>query len=223
MVPIWPATTGTGNGEGAYFGVDNVSLQPETTVNVAFRYVSTGTGGGDGRSWQVDNIVLRGNPASLLSEVFEGETLADSSFTAVSVASNYDWTIEEHAEQTGVFMNSYGADASCDDWLISSMINLSEGDNAELIFDLYRKYDGPELQVMISTDYSGTGDPAAATWTSTSIPHGDIDDAWKTITVDLAQYSGPIHVAFRYTSTGTGAGGGARLGVDNINVVRGLP
>jgi len=216
-------STGAANGEGAYLGVDNVSLQPETTVNVAFRYVSTGTGGGDGRAWQVDNIVLRGNPANLFNEAFEGATVADSSFTAVSVASNYDWVIEERADQTGVLINSYSADAACDDWLISPVINLSEGDNAELIFDLYRKYDGPELQVMISTDYSGSGDPTPATWAATSIPHGDIDDSWKTITVDLAQYSGPIHVAFRYTSTGTGGGDGARIGVDNVNVVRGMP
>ena len=214
-------SVGTANGEGAYLGVDNVSLEPDTAVNVAFRYASTGTGGGDGRAWQVDNIILRGNPATILNEAFEGESLADSSFTAVSVAGNYDWALEERAEQTGAIMNSYGADAACDDWLISPAIALAQGDNAALIFELYRKYDGPELQVEVSTDYSGAGDPTAATWTSTSIPHGDIDDAWKSVTVDLAQYSGTVYVAFHYTSTGTGGGDGARLGVDNITVVRG--
>ena len=39
---------------------------------------------------------------------------------------------------------------------------------AELVFDHYRKYDGPALQVMVSTDYDGGGDPtdATATWDS---------------------------------------------------------
>jgi PKD repeat protein len=214
-------STGTGPGDGARLGVDDVVIQP-TTVHVAFRYVSTGTGGGDGRVWEVDNVQVRGKRYTFGEEDFNEDLISDTTYTAYSAASDADWIIEERAGQKGAIANGYGADGPSDDWLISPAMQIAPTECAELVFDHYRKYDGPALQVMISTNYDGSGDPtdAAYTWDSVTIAHDDINDAWATRTVDLCSYSGTVYVAFRYTSTGTGPGDGARIGVDNVQVVR---
>ena len=212
-------STGTGSGDGARLGVDDVVVQP-TTVNVAFHYVSTGTGGGDGRVWEVDNFEFRGDRVTFGSEDFNGDIISDTSYTSISAASTADWVIEERGGQKGAIANGYGADGASDDWLVSPAVVLPAGECAELVFDHYRKYDGPALQVMVSTDYDGGGDPSTANWDAYEIAHDDIDDSWATRTVDLCGYSGTVYVAFRYTSTGTGSGDGARIGVDNAMIVR---
>ncbi|WP_419660788.1 hypothetical protein Dvar_11950 [Desulfosarcina variabilis str. Montpellier] len=214
-------TTGTASGDGARLGVDDVVIQP-TTARVAFHYISTGTAGGDGRVWEVDNIELRGSRVSYAAEDFNEDLISDTTFTSYSSASSADWIIEERADQKGAIANGYGADGPSDDWLISPAMLLAPGECAELVFDHYRRYDGPALQVMVSTNYDGSSDPtdAAFTWDSYTIAHDDIDDSWATRTLDLCDYSGTVYVAFRYTSTGTGSGDGARIGVDNVQVVR---
>lgn len=213
-------STGTGPGEGARLGVDDVVIQP-TQVHIAFHYTSTGTGGGDGRVWEVDNVEFRGNRVTFAAEDFNEDLIADTTFTAFSAGSNADWGIEERGGRKGAIVNGYGADGPSDDWLISPAMLIAPTECVELVFDHYRKYDGPVLQVMVSTDHDGSSDPSAATWDSYAIPHDDLDDSWATRTVNLCSYSGTVYVAFRYTSTGTGPGDGARIGVDNVMVVRG--
>jgi PKD repeat protein len=213
-------TTGTGSGDGARIGVDDVVIQP-TKARVAFHYISTGTGGGDGRVWEVDNFEFRANQVSYLSEDFDQDLITASSFTVYSVASDADWILQEQAGQQGAVANGYGADGASDDWLISPAMLLAASECSELTFDFYHKYGGPELQVMISTDYDGASDPTSFTWDAVTVEFdADYYDDWKPVTVDLCDYAGTVYVAFRYTSTGTGSGEGARIGVDNVQVVR---
>ncbi|MDZ8118170.1 choice-of-anchor J domain-containing protein [Pontiella agarivorans] len=213
-------TTGTGSGGGARIGVDNVKVESESeNVRVAFLYTSTGTGGGQSRVWEVDNIVLRANAHTYMSEDFDdADTLGDSSFTANSLLSNADWGLDTEAEQKGAFANGYGADTNSIDWLVGPTVKLEAGANAELQFDVFSKYGGPSLEVMVTTDYPV--DVTNGTWQATEIDTGDLYDAWTSASVDLSSYLGPVTVAFRYTTTGTGPGDGRLLGVDNIRIVR---
>ncbi len=214
-------STGTGGGEGARLGVDDVTIQP-TSGTVAFRYVSTGTGGGDGRAWQMDNFEFRGGRVTFAEEDFDEPILGETTFAAFSAASGADWVIEERAGRQGAIANGFGADGPSDDWLIAQTLSVAPAECLELTFDHYRQFDGPPLEVMVSTDYDGVGDPTAGdfTWDSIPAPHDDISDEWASRTVDLCGYSGSVTVAFRYTSTGTGPGDGARLGVDNVQIAR---
>jgi PKD repeat protein len=214
-------STGGDPGDGARLGVDDVVIQP-IAVHVAFRYLSTGTSGGDGRIWEVDNVQFRGKRYTFAEEDFNADLIADASFTAYSAASSADWGIEVNAGQQGAFANGYGVDTPSDDWLISPAMHIAPTECTELVFDHYRRYDGPPLKVMISTNYDGTGDPTdtSFTWDEVTIPHDDLDDSWATRTIDLCSYSGTVYLAFRYTSEGGDPGDGARLGVDNVMVVR---
>ena len=214
-------TTGTGGGDGARLGVDNISVYPNSKeVYVAFHYIS-GTESGEAGKWIVDNFEFRAYPYAFFSEEFDVDITDESGFLVYSSASNKDWAIEERADQKGAFMNGYGADEPSEDWLVSPEITITKNDKAALVFDLYRKYDGPELEVMFSDNYSGKGDPNSADWVSYPIDHSDLDDSWKTVSIDLSAYSGTGYVAFRYTSTGVGPGDGGRLGIDNVAVIRG--
>lgn len=214
-------STGTASGHGSLIGVDDVVIQP-TAARVAFRYLSTGTGGGHGRVWEVDNFEFRGSRVTYAVEDFNQEKISDTVFTSYSAASSADWIIEERAGQKGAVANGFGADGPSDDWLISPALLLAPEECAELVFDHYRNYDGPQLQVMVSSDYDGSSDPTdpSFTWDAYAIGHSDIKNIWAARTVDLCSYSGRVFVAFRYTSTGTGPGEGARMGVDNVMVAR---
>jgi len=195
-------------------------------VYFAFHYVSTGTGGGDGRVWEVDNFTVRGNysGAQVAGADFDSGSIP-AEWTAWSSSSNADWHVENRADESGAIMNGFGADELSDDWLISPATSLAEGDNAAVMFDYYRKYDGPPLQVLVSTNYVAGQDPASADWDEViaGLEFPDIWDEWSPIgPLSLEGYAGTVHVAIRYTSVGTGPGEGARLGVDNIRIVKNL-
>jgi len=196
--------------------VDISGIEGEN-VRFAFQYVSTGTGGGDGRAWQLDNITVRGQyaPPALVGSSLEGGLPTD--WRTVSVASNQDWSAGTRAEQPGMFANGFGADAASEDWLIMPTADIAADDNAALVFDFYQKYGGPDLSVMVSTDYSG--DVQAANWTDMNVQVPDLDDTWMTIgPIGLDGLTGDVTLAFLYTSVGTEGGDGAYQGVANAYI-----
>lgn len=96
-------------------------------------------------------------------------------------------------------------------WLISPAMNLSTAVQPSLNFRSAKNFNGPALELLISTDYNGTSDPTtqgiwvdisgSVTWSAGSFswtPSGD---------VDLSTYNGngSVYIAFKYTST-TSAG-----------------
>ena len=201
----------------------DLSLIDEDQVRFAFQYASTGTGGGDGRIWQIDNLTMRGN---YRGAVVVGSDLAagvPSQWTNYSAASDADWEAGTQLDIPGVFANGFGADGASEDWLIVEGSTLTAEDQATLVFDFYQKYSGPELAVMVSTNYTDGADPATATWTNLNVQLPGLHEAWQTIgPISLAGYQGTVHVAFLYTSSGSGPGEGARQGVANVQVLRNL-
>lgn len=194
-------------------------------VTVAFLYTSTGTGPGDGAYQGVANASINKQLKGVFQErVVWTEGFEDVStlgtFTAYSVASNADWVVENRADNLGAIANGFGADAASDDWLISPAFSILDWQNAQLTFDVYTKYGGPELEVYVSNDYAGEGSPSDANWTQIEFDQsGEVADTWNSYQVDISSFTGTAHVAFRYLSTGTGGGEGRRLGVDNPTLI----
>ena len=213
-------STGSYTFEASELNMANIAAD---TVHFAFHYVSTGTGGGDGRIWQVDNITLRGNyrGAELV-----GSDLANgipAEWTNHSAASSANWAQGEKLEVGGAFINGFGADAASNDWLIMPATAVAAEDKATLVFDYYQKYGGPALQIKVSTNYTDGADPTTADWTDLNIQMPDNHDAWQAIgPIDLTGMVGNVSVAFVYTSTGTGPGDGASMGIANVQVLRNL-
>jgi len=199
----------------------------EGKVHIAFVYTSTGGGSGDAAAIGIGNArivkALAGvkQQRELLSEGFDAIG-ALGSFSAYSRSSNADWIVETRKEQQGAVANGFGADEISDDWLISPALTILNWQNALAEFEIYTNYGGPALEILISNNYSGGGDPLAegVTWEPLAVDQsGEESDAWNSYSVSIAQYTGTAYIAFRYTTTGTGSGEGRRLGVDNFKVL----
>jgi endonuclease/exonuclease/phosphatase family metal-dependent hydrolase len=145
-----------------------------------------------------------------------------ASFSSYSVTGDQVWGCTDFGRASkGMRMNGFGSSAVLnEDWLISPLVTLDA--NASLSFYSQFSFAGNALQLKISSDYSGSGDPNLATWTtlnggfpsvavaSTSTSLAD----WTLSNVDLSAYTGNFYVAFFYTSTASAA---ARWTIDEIN------
>ncbi len=106
-----------------------------------------------------------------------------------------------------------------EDWLISPSYNLTGTSFPLLSFWSRTAFTGASLQLKVSTNYSGTGDPNLATWTTVNgkFP-SQISDIWKlSENINLSDYkSANTYFAFVYHST---TEDGARWTLDDITVV----
>ncbi|MCB0511471.1 MAG: choice-of-anchor J domain-containing protein [Bacteroidetes bacterium] len=89
-------------------------------------------------------------------------------------------------------------------WLITPAINFDASTNEELNFRRYVGFASGtiKMEVLYSTNYSGSGDPSAATWTlivdDAPLATSGFSDAGP---ISLSTISGTaVHIAFRYTS-----------------------
>ena len=87
-------------------------------------------------------------------------------FTPYSVAGEQEWHHGEYQGTTYANMNGYadGASNENEDWLVSPAISSQGNQDALLSFRTAMKFDGDPLQVKVSVDYDGQGDPAGAEW-----------------------------------------------------------
>lgn len=106
-----------------------------------------------------------------------------------------------------------------EDWLISNAIAVPAGNSATLSFDNVKRYNGPDIEVYYTTDY--TGDVSTTSWTQLS-PALDTDTGnWNSWTssgdLDVSSaLEGNLYVAFKYVSSTSGA---ATFEIDNVKVV----
>ncbi|MEY2999859.1 MAG: hypothetical protein RL648_73 [Verrucomicrobiota bacterium] len=191
------------------------------SIHVAFQYTSTGPASGEGATIQVHEFLVQVTAIQtevnvVFTEDFQ-ESLGD--FQVISVASNKDWAAGNYQGEGYAGINGFGGDTASDDWLISPAIDLSNGNAPVLTFSTARNFGGPALQVLASGDYDGVN-PAAATWTPLSAA---LSESGYTVVesgdIDLSAYvGGTVHIAFRYTSDGGGAGQGAVYQINYVTV-----
>ncbi len=148
---------------------------------------------------------------------------ADPGWTIYSAASNKNWYY--NASYNDMAVTASGADVACDDYLISPAINLAGVANPLFSFMSWTNYtDGGlsnPLEIMISTNYSGTGDPSLATWTNltATLPAANSATYTSSGDISLAAYSGQtVYIAFRYRSSGTTSGSYSAWKIDDFKV-----
>jgi hypothetical protein len=167
---------------------------------------------------------------TLASVDFSDDQLAP--MTAYSVASGNDWATGSDGDPPNApyaIMSGFGADEPSNDWLISPALNFNSAQNETLRFINAKGFDDSGrrgLQVKVSTDYDGSGNPENFTWTDVSdqvtFSEGDFNFV-NSGAVDLSGFEGSeVYVAFQYRSSGTSGGQAADWQVDNI-VVSGQP
>lgn len=121
----------------------------------------------------------------------------------------------------GVQINGYAnsTNNTNEDWLISPAYDLT-ANYTYALFSFWSRvaFSGPALQLKVSTNYSGTGNPNATGVTWTELPvQFPTQDAWvQTANIDLSTYKGQrVYMAFVYTSS---TEDGARWTLDDITL-----
>ena len=123
-----------------------------------------------------------------------------------SVASDRDWICGSGY----MSINGYNADEASNDWLISPAFDFTQSQLEALTFDTWTRYTDsgtpwPQLSVMYSTDYSGSGDPTLATWTDlTGITFSPENSQTWTPSgeIDVSGINGArVYFAFQYISS----------------------
>jgi hypothetical protein len=136
--------------------------------------------------------------------------------------SNKNWTWD--ASYSVMVANGYGGDVPCEAWLVSPAIDLSGVSQPILTFKTWTKYTdnglANPLEVYISTNYSGSGDPTVATWTTLQCALSPANSGVWTSSgdVDLSAYNQPVYIAYRYRSSGVTSSTASKWEVDTFKV-----
>lgn len=179
------------------------------------------------------DVNMDANPRTLtvlLNEDFGTATLsapiAINGWSTIAIDGTKMWVAKEYPTNSGAKyaeMSAYSSgQASNIAWLVSPAINLSAGGVNYLSFDTEFAYwaAGTTLEAFVSTDYDGTN-MGTATWNPISAriaTSSDGQNKWiNSGKVDLSAYTGNVHVAFKYTGSGTG-GQTTTFRVDNVMV-----
>ena len=150
-------------------------------------------------------------------------TCPPSGWLIYSVASDRDWT----CGYGNMSVNGYGGDVASDDWLISPAFDFEQTDLETLTFETWTRYTDsgepwPQISVMYSTDYNGSGDPTTATWTELTDAIFSPEDSQQWTSsgeVDVSNVSGTqVYFAFRYVSSGTGSSSSSSWRMDNFEL-----
>lgn len=163
--------------------------------------------------------------AQYLTKDFEDSVLTSGGWTTQVPVDTTDWYVTNYqgGSKYAQISNYNGSNnVASEAWLISPSIDLSSSTSPVLAFETVMKWSGPAIEVLVSTDYSGTGAPSAATWTDiTSGATLDVNDqAWGSPTpsgeVSLSSYmTSSVYIAFKYTGS---TNDGSTWQVDNIEV-----
>jgi hypothetical protein len=106
--------------------------------------------------------------------------------------------------------------------ILKNPIAIAPGADVEIVFEAFSAFPGPgTVSVKWSKDYTGSGDPLAATWTTLSsldsqFPLPD-SKAWTPVTGSFTNISGTaVYIAFVWTG-GTAAASTA-YDIDNLTI-----
>ncbi len=120
----------------------------------------------------------------------------------------------------GVDINGYSSGAvENEDWLITPPLAISGLASPVLSFYSRGEFTGPTLQILLSTDYNGYGNPNSATWTDLQASFAPLTNTWTlTDGINLSAYkpASRFYLAFKYTSSPDL--GAARWTLDDINI-----
>jgi hypothetical protein len=163
-------------------------------------------------------------PILVHNKNFDDQSLNSGGWTdtLISGVPSCAWGIYAAANSAAKISNN--PNLACESWLISPAIDLTGANNASIDFRNTIRYDvGPQLQLLVSTNYTGIGDPNLASWTDiTNSATWDVDDSsWNFVSsgsVDLSAFAqANVYVAFKFMGTNTTS---VTWEVDEINVFK---
>lgn len=154
----------------------------------------------------------------------DGTVLDLANWTNFAEAGTRKWGEEVFSGNGYAEFSAFGSgNATNKAWLISPAINVDQYDNDFMSFKVAQHHldvdaAGNSLEVLISTDFDGTN-VLAATWTPVTANIPKKAATWYEFapsSVDLSGYTGTIHVAFKFTGSGTDTTLDGAFQVDDI-------
>lgn len=166
-------------------------------------------------------IIKNFNDGSLTSGGWTTQLVTGPTFTAWNIFSS-----SNSAAKISCYNATTMSGEISEAWLISPTLNLLSSTSPSINFrNVIRFGSTPQLKVMISVNYNGTGNPNTATWVDvTNQATWDTDvSSWSTWTnsgdINLTPYiSGNTHVAFQYI--GINAAGVSTWEIDDIKILK---
>ncbi len=150
---------------------------------------------------------------------FSDNNLTSGGWANINVTGNVNWEISSYGNPApcATISNYNGSHTACETWYVSPAIDLSSSTAPVLNFDNAYNYSGTPLQILISTDYDGNGDPSSATWTQLTGTLSSGSFTWvNSGDIDISSYKqNGIHIAFKYTGT---TSDGSTWEIDNIEI-----
>jgi len=149
----------------------------------------------------------RCNTNAIMDEGFDNL----NNWNVVSVSGDQKWAIGQFGKpKPCAVMSGFASSTNFanEDWLISKAISLNGFTTITMTFETAAKYTGNPLELFVSTDYTGSGAPSAATWTPLSATYDQSNNFVFTGSgnINLSAYSNKtVYIAFKYTSTASAA------------------
>lgn len=175
---------------------------------IAFKFVGSAT---ESTSYRLDDIKVGtgGGGGGGTNPVYTEEFASSlGAYTGITVVGTQVW---EHATYDGgcAKMSGYsGSSFENEDWLISPAYDLTESTNSVLNVRQAAGYindDWSQIKILISTNYTDSGDPNSATWvevTAPNMPTGTNFTFVDSGDINLSDWDGEtIYVGFKYVST----------------------
>ena len=190
--------SGLSTGTSYYIEIDNGAFKDLANNNFA------GITGNSTWSFTTSNIISTIFSANFNTCATGSPGTVTDGFTRFSVSGPHVWDCttfgrSANGMQINGYDNSIPSNVANVDWLISPALNLSSTTYPLLSFWSRTKFNGGPLQLKISTDYSGSGNPNLATWTDLNgkFPN-QTSDVWTlSNNINLAAFKQPsVYVAF---------------------------
>ena len=146
-------------------------------------------------------------PGIIAFKNFDDGSISSGGWSEIMVTGTTAW----ETTSAGGAPNDYAAisnwngsaNIATENWLISPAFSLVGSTSPTLSFINAKNYSGPVLEIKISTDYGGTGNPNLASWTNLTANLSSGSWSWVSSgNISLSSYLQPnVHVAFKYTGS----------------------
>lgn len=157
-----------------------------------------------------------GSSTGYLNETFEslaGDAPIDNlaGWKNISEKGTQKWIADNYSNKSAVMSAYSTSQAEVITWMITPTVNISSAVAPVLTFESKARYDnGAELEVFVSTDYTGGTTPWTSSWTklNPALDPGSAGGSSNWVSsgnVDLSAYKGQTSIAFKYTGGDPGA------------------
>jgi len=160
---------------------------------------------------------LEMNGEAPVLKTFNDQSITSGDWTTQVVTGPFNWTTNDQGSSShyAALTNYDNGNTASEVWLISPSFNFSNSTTQSLSFKNASNYNGPDIEVYVSTSYDGTSLPNTATWSQLNANLSGGGFEWVSSgVIDLSAFTGAnTYVAIKYTGTGSD---GKTWELDNI-------